>query len=159
MNLTIKEFTIADFENYMAEANQSYANENIKSGKWSAERALKASNELYNRLLPDGLSTKGYFFWKICLDEKKVGIFWFFRVKEEQSKIFVYDVEIQEQHQNKGIGTKFFKQIQSKLLSMGIRKIALHVFAHNTGAIRFYKRLGFKFTDHNMHFDIPSLED
>jgi len=33
-------------------------------------------------------------------------------------------------------------------------KIRLHVFAHNTGAVRLYKRLGFEVTDYNMQYMI-----
>lgn len=154
MNISIKDFTQADYENYLSYAIGGYAAANIKSGRWTKENGYANSKKQFESLLKDGLKSEGHFFWKICLDEKKIGDFWFHRLPKDLEKVFVYDTAIVEEYQSQGIGTTSFSIIQERLKALGIRKIGLHVFAHNTGAIRLYERLGFEYTSHNMSYSL-----
>ena len=156
MNITIEEFTQADYDGYLNYAIDSYAEANVKSGRWTMETARSEAQKQFDSLLKDGLKSKGHVFWKICLDGKKVGDFWFYRNPEEPGRIFVYDVMIVKEYQGQGIGTFSFSIIQKRLKALGVSKIGLHVFAHNTGAIRLYERLGFKYTSHNMHYTLDN---
>jgi len=152
MNITIEDFTQADFEDYLSYAIDEYAESHVKSGNWTAEKAKAKSQKQYDSLLKDGLKSEGHVFWKVCLDGKKIGLFWFYRNPNGLKNVFVYDTSIVKQYQNQGIGTYTFSIIRERLKTLGVHKISLHVFAHNTGAIRLYERLGFEFAGHNMYY-------
>lgn len=152
MNISIEDFAQADFDEYMDYAIDEYAESHIKTGAWTKEEAKTKSKKQYDYLLKDGLKSEGHVFWKASLDEKKVGLFWFHRNPKSPESIFVYDTRIDKEYQNQGIATFSFKIIRDKLKALGVSKIRLHVFAHNTGAIRLYERLGFEYASYNMHY-------
>ncbi len=152
MHIKIEEFTQADYDNYLSDAIDEYAAVNIKNGRWTAEQARAMSQKQFDYLLKDGLKSEGHTFWNICLDDKKVGLFWFYRNPKQLNNIFVYDTQIVKEYQNQGVGTSTFPIIRERLKAMGVHKISLNVFANNTGAIRLYKRLGFEMTSYNMHY-------
>jgi len=152
MNISIEDFTQADFEDYMDYAIDQYAASNIKSGRWTTEEARTKSQKQFDYLLKDGLNSEGHVFWKVCLNGKKIGIFWFYLNPKDLNNVFVYDAEIKLEYQNQGIGTYTFSIVRERLKALGVRKIGLNVFAHNAGAFRLYERLGFEVTSYNMHY-------
>jgi len=152
MNISIEDFTQADFEDYLAYAIDSYAASHVKSGNWTEEEAKSRSKKQFDSLLKDGLKSEGHVFWKANLDGKKIGLFWFHRNPKDLKSIFVYDTRIDDEHQSKGIGTYAFSIIRERLKALDISKIRLHVFAHNSRAVKLYERLGFQFTSYNMHY-------
>lgn len=156
MNITIEDFTQADYEDYLNYAIDEYAETNIKSGNWTADEAKAKSQKQYDSILKDGFKSEGHVFWKVCLDGNKVGLFWFYRNPNNLKNIFVYDTRIEKEYQNQGIGTYTFSIIRERLKDLGVHKISLNVFAHNTGAIRLYERLGFEFVSHNMYYFLDS---
>lgn len=152
MNITIKDFTQADFNDYLSYSIDGYAEANIKSGRWTAEEGRAKSQQQFDSLLKDGFKSEGLAFWKIHLDGKKIGDFWFHRKPVTPDTIFVFDTNLKEEYRSQGIGTFTFPIIQERLKALGVRTINLHVFAHNSGAVRLYERLGFEFVSHNMNF-------
>ncbi len=151
-NITIEGFTQTDFEDYISYAIDEYAEANIKSGHFNKEEAKTKAQKQFDYLLKDGFKSEGHVFWKVCGDGKKIGIFWFHQNPKSLNNVFVYDARIEQQYQNQGIGTHTFSIIREKLKAIGVHKIRLHVFAHNTGAVRLYKRLGFEVAGYNMHY-------
>lgn len=53
-------------------------------------------------------------------------------------------IDILEEYQNQGYGSKLMKTLLDELKGRGVPGVMLGTSAHNKGAIRFYKRLGFK---------------
>lgn len=47
-------------------------------------------------------------------------------------------------HRRRGIGWALLEEAVSWAQSVGVRKLELHVFPHNTGAIALYERFGFE---------------
>lgn len=74
----------------------------------------------------------------ILYASKKAG---YVRIIDEGERIEIDDLFVNEEFQNKGIGTytllKIIKENKQK-------PICLYVFIKNVGAVRLYKRLGFK---------------
>ena len=52
-------------------------------------------------------------------------------------------IDILPGHQGEGIGTKLMNALTDHLKEMGVKGVMLGVASDNTGAIRFYERLGF----------------
>jgi len=89
MNISIEDFTQSEFDDYMSYAIDNYAAANIKSGRWPEEIAKTESKKQYDYVLKDGLQSEGHVFWKVCLDEKKIGIFWFYRNPKDLNNVYV----------------------------------------------------------------------
>lgn len=56
--------------------------------------------------------------------------------------------------QGKGYGSQTLERLQEIARQQGARSIQLHVFGHNSGAIRLYERLGVQPTNINMRLDL-----
>ncbi len=70
---------------------------------------------------------------------------------------YVIDLYVQAQSRGRGIGTALMDAIRDLACREGVRRLSWFVHKNNTGAIRFYERLGAKSSrDHQlMHLDLP----
>ncbi len=117
-----------------------------------AEEAVERATEKTHQLLPNGLQTKNHYFFSAHDDELgSVGIVWYAIMDEGEGKsAFIYDIEIQEQYRSRGFGTQTLHALEEAVRPLGVRRIKLHVFGHNEGAFRLYRRLGFVPTNISM---------
>jgi ribosomal protein S18 acetylase RimI-like enzyme len=63
--------------------------------------------------------------------------------REEDDRLFVHNVALLPDCQNRGIGTELIRVLQAKAANRGI-PLELAVFRTNASALRFYERLGFE---------------
>ncbi|MFC5975741.1 GNAT family N-acetyltransferase [Carnobacterium antarcticum] len=63
---------------------------------------------------------------------------------------FIYDFIIFEEFRSLSYGTQTMSELEEIAKKMGIKKVMLHVFAHNTTAFSLYEKMGFKTTDISM---------
>jgi RimJ/RimL family protein N-acetyltransferase len=136
-----------EFEAYLESSAQEYAQEHVRTGNWSADKALQMAKESFHKLLPDGLDTSNHYLFTIE-DEtlgQKVGVLWF-AVEERETgpRAFVYDVQIDEVHRRRGYGTQAFEALEGKVRELGLTRIMLHVFGHNHAARAMYAKLGYE---------------
>jgi ribosomal protein S18 acetylase RimI-like enzyme len=75
----------------------------------------------------------------VFLDERPVGRLWVARTGDE---IRLLDIAILPEHQNSGIGTYLLHQLIAEADASG-KTLRHTVYKDNTGAQRFYERLGF----------------
>lgn len=139
-----------EFEAYLESSVQEYAQEHVRAGNWSAEKALQMAEESFHRLLPDGLATANQYLLTIE-DEtlgEKVGVLWF-AVEEREAgpRAFVYDVQVDEAYRRQGYGTLAFEALERKVRELGLTRIMLHVFGHNRAARAMYAKLGYEVVD------------
>jgi GNAT superfamily N-acetyltransferase len=123
-----------EFEGYLESSVRDYAQEHVRAGNWSADEALRMSEETFHKLLPDGLATSNQYLF-VIEDEtqgEKVGVLWF-AVEQHKAgpRAFVYDVQIDEAYRHRGYGTQAFEVLEGKVRELGLAKIMLHVFGHN----------------------------
>ena len=139
-----------EFEGYLPFAVQDYAQEHVRAGNWSAEKALQMAQESFDGLLPDGPATPDQFLFTI--EEKtlgeKVGMLWF-AVEEREAgpRAFVYDIRIEEAYRRGGYGTQALQALEAKVRELGLTRITLHVFGHNHPAREMYAKLGYQEVD------------
>ena len=149
----------AEFERYYERAVVEYAQEHVRSGRWSAEEALEQSTKQFQQLLPDGVATPNQYLYMVQDADTgvKVGILWFAVQKQGGQQIaFVYDVEIDPAFRRQGYGRQAFHALEGQVRALGLATIGLHVFGHNHGARALYESLGFVPTNINMR---KSLSD
>ncbi|EAD5763373.1 GNAT family N-acetyltransferase [Listeria monocytogenes] len=142
--------TASDLEDFLSTAITDYANEKVEAGTWDEEEALAKSQDSFNKLLYDGITTPNEYLYSIISGEK-IGYIWFHVDKTRSGKhAFIYDFVIFEAFRGKGFGTKTLEALDKLAKDMEITKIELHVFAHNQTAIGLYNKVGFQNTDITM---------
>jgi ribosomal protein S18 acetylase RimI-like enzyme len=138
------------FERYLPLAVQDYAQEHVRAGNWSAQKALQMAQESFDGLLPDGPATPNQFLFTIE-DEmfgEKVGMLWFaVEEREAGSRAFLYDIRIEEAYRHRGYGTQALQALEAKVRELGLTRITLHVFGHNHLARAMYAKLGYEVVD------------
>ncbi|EAF0744131.1 GNAT family N-acetyltransferase [Listeria monocytogenes] len=142
--------TAFDLEDFLTTAITDYAKEKVEAGTWDEEESLAKSQDSFNKLLYDGITTPNEYLYSIISGEK-IGYIWF-HVDETRSgkHAFIYDFVIFEAFRGKGFGTKTLAALDVLAKEMKITKIGLHVFAHNQTAIGLYNKVGFQNTDITM---------
>ena len=143
--------TDAEFSAYLEAAIPEFARDKVASGQWAEASAIELSRQGYAELLPEGVSTPDNHLYTIRDDGAAVGMLWFAAQERAAQRIaYVYDILIDAQHQRKGHATRAFAALEDGVTKLGLSGIALHVFAHNAGALALYQRLGFQATNINL---------
>ena len=138
----------ADFEAYLEEGIQRYAQAHGEAGNWEPSQALEKSRKEHQQLLPDGLESRNqYLFSIIDASDQKLGILW---VNIENGRAFIYDFRIDEAQRGKGYGKQGLMALDEKLKSMNVESVALHVFGDNITAQELYKKTGYQITGIHM---------
>ena len=142
--------TSAEYESWNRASIADYAEENVRSGRWTREEAHSRSEQEFARLLPNGLSTADNYLFSTVDDQvpEPVGIMWFAVVWEGgRRRAFVYDFEIFEAYRRRGYGTRALLRLDDCVREMGLDVVSLHVFAHNRAARDLYGKAGYRETD------------
>ena len=63
---------------------------------------------------------------------------------ESELKAYVVTLDVALEHRRKGLASQLMREGEERAFTAGVRWIGLHVFTGNTGAIRFYERLGYE---------------
>ncbi|MRI32489.1 GNAT family N-acetyltransferase [Endozoicomonas sp. OPT23] len=153
MQVLLKAMDQQSFSDYLEMAIPSYARDNIDSGRWDTSEATERSIKAHESLLPEGLETKDNYLFDIIEqeDQQNVGHIW---VKIEDNirtrSAFIYDIEIYESHRRKGHAKAALTSIEAKVADMGATSLGLHVFNHNSAALKLYNSIGYQTVSHNM---------
>ena len=143
----------SDLASYLEMTIPNYAAENLKAGYWSEEEALGKSRDTYNKLLPEGVSSKNQHLYKIEDVEsgRSVGVIWLnARTDAPHPSGFIYDIEVNEEFRGKGYGKQAMLAVEEKARELGLKSIGLHVFAHNAVAKGLYEKIGYELKSMNM---------
>jgi RimJ/RimL family protein N-acetyltransferase len=141
--VTLEPMSPATYETWRASSVASYAAENVKSGRWIEDESLAQSDAEFVQLLPNGLGSPGNYLWTVrTSDGDDVGILWV-STDRRPGHAFIYDIEMDESRRGQGFGTSALEALEEWARSQGITSIGLHVFGHNSGAWKLYKRMGY----------------
>jgi ribosomal protein S18 acetylase RimI-like enzyme len=141
------------FPEFLRGAIESYARQNVASGRWLAESAMELSRAEHARLLPDGLATKDTHLFEIRdpATETIVGSLWLGVQNTTGTPIgYVFNVEVSEENRRKGYARRALEALEPIGRELGLSAIGLHVFAFNAAAHGLYESLGYKVTAFNM---------
>lgn len=128
-NVTLREITNNDFQFLYSLLFETMNDYYVSTyGRWD--------DEIEKNYLTDEINQYPYFI--IIADEEPVGCI---SLKESDNRIFINELLILPNYQNKGIGTYILKNIiQSNYRN---KIIELEVLSVNIKAIKLYKRIGF----------------
>lgn len=153
MAVKLIKMPLSDYEHYMADAIQNYADDKIKANTWNENEAYELSVASFKKLLPQGIHTQHEYLFSVIEDPTRehIGFLWFHLEQGNgEPKLFVYDLIIFEAYRAMGYGKKTLVALDEKAQSMKVKYIGLHVFAHNKTAFHLYEQAGYKITDITM---------
>ncbi len=139
-----------DFQAYLEPAIREYAAEKLRAGNYAESEALERSRQEYEKLLPQGVATPDHYLYTAVEDSipAKVGMIWFHLFRPGEA--FIYELRIYDAYQGKGYGKQTMLAAEQKARELGVHKLSLHVFGHNTIARALYERLGYTITNISM---------
>ncbi|MCA0983121.1 GNAT family N-acetyltransferase [Halobacillus yeomjeoni] len=146
-----------NYDLYIKDEIQRYADEKVKAGTWHAEEAINNSKDVFDDLLPEGQETKQHYFMSIqSVDTKESeGYIWYhFNTENPQKEAFIYNFYIIENARDKGKGSVALQELEEYVRQQGAAKLSLHVFAHNHRAVHLYEKMKFRTTDIMMSKDL-----
>ena len=112
---------------------------------------LERSRQTYNESLPQGVQTENNYLFRIQLveSEEEIGMVW---MKHEAPRPhgFILEIMLDKTQRGKGYGKQAMLALEEFAKGMGLERIGLHVFSHNTAAVRLYEGLGYEVTNQNM---------
>lgn len=139
--MELKPITKEQYEKYIDQSIQSYADELATSGLVDKENALAAAKNSFSKLLPDGENTKNNYLCYAYDNDKIVGFIWYgFR---NESEAFIFDFFIEEPMRRKGYGKQVMLACEAAAKEKGAKTIGLHVFGHNQAARALYESLNY----------------
>jgi ribosomal protein S18 acetylase RimI-like enzyme len=131
-----------EYDEFIERTLREYIRESARATSMEPEEADKFGRKQFADLLPEGQQTTGQHFRKLRTSAGEVvGDLWF---AEQPPRVFIYDLVIDTSQRGRGIGSAAPAALEEEARRLGATEIALHVFSHNTGAIRLYERLGYE---------------
>jgi ribosomal protein S18 acetylase RimI-like enzyme len=148
-----------EFAAWLVQAVRHYADEHVRSGRWSEQDAPQFARTEYMTLLPKGLQSGEQHLYtaRETAGGAPVGTLWLaMRLRAGKPEAFVYDIKVHEAQRGKGYGRATMTAAVAEARRLGAVVMSLHVFGHNAVARNLYSSLGFAETNVNM--SLP-LED
>lgn len=152
--ITLRPMTDSEYQRLREAIFEDYARDTANVSSLSIEEGRKAAARQFDQLLPDGMASKGHYFWKIATDHgDAVGDLWVL-VESEKARAFIYFIGIDEQYRGQGYSRAAMLALETTVKPLGASHIDLNVFGDNTVAVRLYESLGYKPTAMNMRKEI-----
>ncbi len=138
------------YASYLQTTTALYAHDKVYAGIWRPEEALDLAMQEYHKLLPQGVYTPNQYVYAL-LDEAiqtLVGMLWFEILDTRTGQMaYINDFLIFEPYRRRGYGRQALVELDAYVRQLGITKIALHVFGHNTAARHLYEQSGYQTTN------------
>lgn len=145
------------FERFLELAVHNYAEDNVASGRWSAQDALLLARTETTRLLPQGFATRDNDLFEIRSpgSDEVVGYLWAGALNRGVKKVaYIYQLYVLSEFRGQGHGRRALQQYEAMARQAGFGSVALNVFGSNAVAQALYRSLGFTVTSIGMHKDL-----
>ncbi|HEY3313458.1 MAG TPA: GNAT family N-acetyltransferase [Anaerolineales bacterium] len=147
--------TEAEFQVFLARAIIEYAKDKVDAGNWSEAESVQRSRLEFDHYLPQGLDTPGHFIRNIINETRQVvGYLWYALLENRPGTAFIYDFEVYAAYRRRGYASQALAALDVLAKDLGLKKLELHVFGHNTAARELYKKAGYIETNVNMAREI-----
>jgi GNAT superfamily N-acetyltransferase len=151
--IELNPMTETEYEAFMELSMEDHIRGQIKAGYWTPEEAEGKMQQMADHVLPEGYGTPGHKFFTIHDPELNAdvgGLWYWITEREGQRLVFVVDIQVYPDYRRKGYGSQAFLVMEDQVKELGIKIIALNVFAHNTSARAMYEKLGYVGEGENM---------
>jgi GNAT superfamily N-acetyltransferase len=136
------------YEAWLHRTVREYAEGHVAAGNWPAEGSVERAQSEFDRLLPEGLETRGQTLWSIeDATGQHVGILWVGPRPGVPESLWVWDIAIESEARGRGYGQAALEALHRWAREQGYRRVGLHVFGSNETARRLYERTGYAITD------------
>ncbi len=155
--VTLQPMMTADFPAFFEAASDSYANDNVASGRWNEVDAPNLAREETKRLLPQAECTPDNSLFVLLDPERGVGVgyLWYGTMTRGTKRVaFLYQLYVHPQYRRHGYGLQAMQAFELESLRTGHDSLALNVFASNPGALRLYERVGYSPTSIGMRKEL-----
>jgi len=143
--VSLRKMSQSEFQEYYADALQLLADELSKAAALTPEQALVSARHSFTSLLPDNRpDAPGQFLYSIVDGDQNIGTAWF-RIREERlpHDAYVLDLIIRPPYRRKGYGRQVMLALEQEISSLGVFRVSLSVFEHNSVARRLYEQMGY----------------
>ncbi|MGE5830555.1 MAG: GNAT family N-acetyltransferase [Micromonosporaceae bacterium] len=154
-HVVLDPMTPDEFAPYLEALIVAYAQENVETGRWSAEQAVAQSRANICSLLPEGLDTTNHYLWVARDAGVPVGVLWIGREPWGAStQAYIFDLEVRAERRGQGYGRAIMAAAAEQSRQLGATSIGLHVHGPNAIARALYASLGYRETDVTMRLDL-----
>ena len=151
--LTIREMTRNEFDEWRDHAIRAFADEQVAAGNWSSSEAIELASKANDALLPDGFTTAGMLYLRAeRADGTYIGVLWLGLIQPRGTPdcAFIYDIEIDEAHRGAGYGRALLRAAEEAVRTRDVGAVELNVFGDNHRAIRLYETSGYRVVTQQM---------
>ncbi len=146
MAVAIRQMSNDEFERWLPQMREDYAQGMAEEGGVPAEDARTKAAEEMERLFPDGLPSPAQSVFVVEADGKPVGELWVAERDERlhRGALWIFHVRIDEQHRGRGYGRAAMLLAEGEARQRGLDRIALNVFGENEVDRNLYRSLGYE---------------
>lgn len=150
-----------DFPVFFETVVASYADDNVASGRWSADEAFELAKADAAALLPEGANTPNHQIFGVE-DERMaqvVGYLWLATLhRGSRTVAYLYQLIVLPEHRRRGHARAALRCAAEIAASQGHARLELHVFGHNVAAQALYRALGYEITSVNMSMPLSPVK-
>ncbi len=147
------------YPSWVTESITGFAEQQVASGSMPAREARDYAEREFDKLLPEGLLTRGHHVWSAYDGDVEVGYLWL-RVRQQSDGVegYVFDVAVSPSLQGRGYGRALMLAGEDAARDLGADTMKLTVFGHNLPAQRLYDNLGYETSSTMMSRRLESTE-
>lgn len=149
------------FPAFVDAAVKSYAQDNVNAERWTETEAFELARGEIALLLFRGLDTPEHRLFEIedDADGTLVGFLWLSSIPRGNARVvFVYQLVVFEPYRGRGHAKAALRQAAALAAADGHERMELHVFSHNTAALRVYASVGFETTSLSLTLPLSAPE-
>jgi ribosomal protein S18 acetylase RimI-like enzyme len=136
--------TEQEYAAYRERSVPLYADDLVRARAMSPDAALRKSAETFATTLAEAAAPDRTWVLRVLdADDEAVGWLWLGPDPFRDDGVFVYDIEIDEAHQGRGLGRATMLAAEEIAQEAGLHHIRLNVFGWNTRAEQLYRSLGY----------------
>jgi GNAT superfamily N-acetyltransferase len=145
MSVQLRPMRDDEFEAWLPEMRDGYAQAMIDDGGFPAEGATAKAAADVERLFPGGRPSAEQLVFVIEADGEAAGELWLAEREDmRQPCLFVYDIHLAEAHRGRGYAKVAMLFAEEEARRRGAARVALNVFGRNTVARGLYRSLGYE---------------
>ena len=145
MGVQLRPMRDDEFGTWWTQARDGYAEDMVRNGGMSPERAKAKAAEDTERQFPGGGFSADQVVFVVEADGEPVGVLWVAERDDVLDRsLFVYSLHVDERHRGRGYAKAAMNFAEAEARRRGLDRVALNVFGGNAVARGLYLSLGYE---------------